>query len=259
MASALVHAGGRQIPERTHSRNERGGDAGRLDHNEHFALVSYSVPLSELAGLKESLRSNMFRASVDIEPISSQMVAAQMMHPSRIFTDGDLGNITTHMLINNSIPGRFESPVPRTLIPPSPLSHRWIVDVTFMQHFIPRHPALGQIAVRDPNLSEVRSGSGCVSYKCPGEMVMGDHMETNILRPSIHVPDAEEIFRVILEDCGYRSKTSDKGRYEAATVQKFGGLEETGYALWSAKHRSLLEKFQDTAGNKRAPSIRASI
>lgn len=40
-------------------------------------------------------------------------------------------------------------------------------------------------------------------------------------------------------------KTSDKGRYEAMTVQKFGGLDMSGYALWSEKHRTLLMKFLD--------------
>src|SRR4051812_41691123 len=72
---------------------------------------------------------------------------------------------------------------------------------------------------------------------------MGDHMGTNILRPSIRVPEADEIFRVILNDCGFESQTSDKGRYEAETVRKFGDLEKTGYALRSVKHRELLMKF----------------
>ena len=230
-------------------------EAGRLDHNERIVLASYSVPSDELAQLKERIRADRFRVSLDVEQISPQMVATQVEHPSRIYTDGDIGNITTHILLNNSLPGWFESPVPRTLNPVSPLSHRWIVDVTFMQNLIPRHPALGRTAVRDPNLSDVRAGAECVSYMCPGAAVFGDHMETNLLRPSIHVPDAEEIFRIILEDCGYRSKTSDKGRYEAVTVQKFGGLEKAGYALWSNKHRTLLEKFLDKSKSKNGEGV----
>jgi hypothetical protein len=120
-----------------------------------------------------------------------------------------------------------------------------------MQHLIPRHPTLGTIAITGPNVSDARAGSGCVSYMCPGHFVRGDHMETNMLRPSIHVPDAEEIFRIVLEDCGYESTTSDKGRYEAETVRRFGGLENAGYALWSQKHRALLMKFRDTSKSKK--------
>ena len=110
------------------------------------------------------------------------------------------------------------------------------MDITFLEHLIPRHPALGQIVITGRNVGEV-TGREEVSYMCPGSFVRGNHMETNMLRPNIHVPDADEIFRIVLEDCDYRSKTSDKGRYEITTVQKFGGLEKAGYALWSDKHR----------------------
>ncbi len=74
---------------------------------------------------------------------------------------------------------------------------------------------------------------------------MGNYMDTNMLRPNIHVPDADEVFRIVLEDCDYRVITSDKGRYEATAVRKFGGLGMAGYALWSDKHRTLLMKFLD--------------
>jgi hypothetical protein len=135
--------------------------------------------------------------------------------------------------------------LPRTLSPVNPLSHRWLVDITFMEHLIPRHPALGQTVVYGSNVGDVRTGSDSVTYMCPGMLVMGSHMETNMLRSSIHVPDADEIFRIVLEDCDYRSKTSDKGRYEDTTTRKFGGLDKVGYALWSGKHRDLLAKFLD--------------
>ena len=240
-----------KYPDRLMTAITEAEEAGQLDHNEQLVLVSYSVKEDELLKLKATIRTSMFRTSVDVQPITTEMVELQVKHPSRLYTGGDIGNITTHMLLNNSLPGWFESPVPRTLTPPSPMSHRWIVDITFMQHLIPRHPVLGQIAVNGSNVGDVRAGAKCVSYMCPGAMVLGDHMETNILRPSIHVPDAEEIFRVILDDCGYQSKTSDKGRYEAIALQKFGDLEKAGYALWSDKRRAVLKKFLDKAGSKK--------
>jgi len=131
------------------------------------------------------------------------------------------------------------------LSPINPLSQRWLIDITFMEQLIPRHPALGQAAIYGSNVGDVRTGIDAVTYMCPGMLVMGSHMETNMLRPSIHVPDAEEIFRIVLDDCDYRSKTSDKGRYEDTTIRKFGGLDKAGYALWSNKHRELLAKFLD--------------
>jgi hypothetical protein len=114
-----------------------------------------------------------------------------------------------------------------------------------MEHLIPRHPAIGRNVITGSNVGEVRTSKEAVTYMCPGALAMGDYMETNMLRPSIHVPDAEEIFRIVLDDCDCRSKTSDKGRYEDTTVIKFGGLDKAGYALWSDKHRMLLMKFLD--------------
>lgn len=220
-------------------------DVGRLEHNERMVLVSYSTPETELDKLRETIRAHTSRISISSEKITANLIAEQVKHPLRVYADGNIGDVTTHLLINDSLPGWFESPAPRKLNPVSPLSHRWIVDITFMQHLIPRHPALGARAIYGPNVGDTRAGRGCVSYMCPGSMVLGDDMETNILRPSIHVPDAEEIFRVILDDCGYRSTMSDKGRYEAEAVRKFGGLDKVGYALWSDKHRRLLMKFLD--------------
>jgi hypothetical protein len=216
---------------------------GRSEHNESLTLVSYSSSQAELQELKEIISAHMFTSSVSVERVTRHMVASQVEHPARVYADGNIGDVTNHLLFNGSLPGLFESPVPRMLHPVSPLSHRWIADITFMQHLIPRHPALGSISIHGPNVADVRAGRECVSYMCPGFLVISDHMETNILRPSIHVLDADEIFRVILEDSGYESKTSDKGRYQAETVRKFGGLDKAGYALRSDKHRALLMKF----------------
>lgn len=234
-----------EYPDRLMSAILEAEESIQVEHSTRLVLVSYSVPKAELEDLQRVIQAHLFRSTVSVENVTTSMVAQQVAYPSRVFADGNIGDVTTHLLLNDSLPGWFESPVPRRLHPVSPLSHRWLVDITFMEHLIPRHPVLGSIAVTGSNVSDARAGSGCVSYMCPGFMVIGDHMETNMLRPSIHVPDAEEIFRIVLEECGYQSKTSDKGRYEAETVRRFGGLENAGYALWSKKHRTLLMKFLD--------------
>jgi hypothetical protein len=240
-----------EYPERLMTAIREAEESGQYEHNEELSLVSYSVAKTKLEELKNIITPRLFRTRVSVNDISTAMVELQLEYPSRVYADGNIGDVTTHLLLNNNLPGWFDSPLPRMLHPVNPLSHRWIVDITFLQHLIPRHPALGRIAVHGPNLSEVRAGSECVSYMCPGMLVMGDHMETNMLRPSIHVPDAEEIFRFILDECGYQSKTSDKGRYEAESVYKFGGLEKAGYALSSQKYRNLLMKFLDKSPSQK--------
>jgi hypothetical protein len=234
-----------KYPERLMTAIREAESKGRMEHNKQLSFVSYSVDKAAMEELKQKIINRMYSTTITIDDITPAIVAHWLEYPSRVYAEGNLGDVTTHLLFNKNLPGAFESPLPRKLSPVSPLDHRWLVDITFLEHLIPRHPALSQIAVTGPNVGDVRTGIEAVSYMCPGAFVSGDHMETNMLRPSIHVPDAEEVFRIVLEDCGYRSKTSDKGRYESATVQKFGGLDKAGYALCAEKHRELLMKFLD--------------
>jgi hypothetical protein len=226
-------------------------DNGRIEHNANLVLVTYTVAPETMQELKTAIQSHSWGCSISVENITTDLVINQIEHPSRVFAEGNIGDITTRMLVNDRLPGWFESPVPSTLHPVSPQSHRWLVDIMFMEHLIPRHPALGKVAISGSNVGDARSGIDGVSYMCPGIMVMGNDMETNTLRPSVHVPDAESIFRITLDDCGYQCKISDKGRYEAESVQRFGGLEEIAYALRVGKYRALLKKFLDLSKSQK--------
>jgi hypothetical protein len=84
--------------------------------------------------------------------------------------------------VNDRLPGWFELLVPSALHRLRPQSHRWIVDIKFVEHLIPRHPALGKIIIGGPNVGDARAGIECVSYMCPGVVVIGGYIQTNILR-----------------------------------------------------------------------------
>ena len=142
-------------------------ESGQAEHNESLLLVSYSVSKAELQELKKTVNAHLFRTTVSVDDITSAMVKQQLEYPSRVFADGNIGDVTTHLLLNDNLPGWFESPLPRRLHPVSPLSHRWLVDITFLQHLIPRHPTLGRIAISGPNVSDARTGSECVLLYVP--------------------------------------------------------------------------------------------
>jgi hypothetical protein len=224
-------------------------ERGRLEHNQQLSFVSYSVDNANLEALKQRIMGRMYQTRLSVETITAAGVSHWLQHPSRVYAEGNLGDVTSHLLFNDDLPGPFESPLPRKLSPVDPTRHRWLVDIMFIKNLIPRHPALGRTVVHGPNVEDVRAGREAVTYMCPGAFIMGNHMETNMLRPSIHVPGAEELFRIVLDDCGYRSQTSDKGRYEDAAVRKFGGLDRAGYALSSGKHRTLLAKYCDKSAS----------
>lgn len=223
-------------------------DNARIEHSSSFVLVTYTVAPAVMQELITDVQRYSYRCSVSIDNITTTFVEKQFQHPSRLFAEGNIGDITTRILVKDFLPGWFESPVPAALHPVNPQSHRWIVDITFIKHLIPRHPALGKLAISGPNVGDTRSGIDGVSYMCPGIFVMGNDIESNKLLPTIYVPDAESIFRTILNDCGYQCNISDKGRYETESVNKFGGVEEIANVLRGARYRALLKKFLDKSG-----------
>lgn len=240
-----------EYPSRLTSAAGAAVEIGRREHSTNLALVTYSVESSSMQDLKSVLDKHLFGSSAFLYEIGVGLVRKHVEFPSRLVAEGNLGEFSTQMLVNNRLPGWLESPIPKLLNPPRPQSHRWIVDITFLNHLIPRHPALGRVAISGQNVGDVRSGREAVSYMCPGVAVLGNEMETNILRPSIRVPDPESIFRIALDDCGYECKISDKGGYELESVRKFGGLEEIGFALRGDRYRALLKKFLDRSESKK--------
>src|SRR6202034_3069959 len=100
--------------------------------------------------------------------------------------------------------------------------------------------------IKGSNVGESRAAIDGVTYTCPGAGVFGSDIEFQVLRPSITVPQAETIFRIAFDHCGYECKVSDKGAYSQSTIDKFGGLDLIGKALRGEKSAALLQKFRDT-------------
>src|SRR5208282_5642855 len=97
----------------------------------------------------------------------------------------------------------------------------------------------------------VRASNDGLAYMCPGAFVMGADPDFNLLRPSLRVPSAFDIFRRALGYCGYDCEISDKGRYESVTIDKLGGIESARRAFRDPSRRALLEKFLDQAKPKK--------
>ena len=216
---------------------------GEIGHNQHLALVSCSLPIDELHKVKDQIMPMTSQTSVVVELANAALVKSQLKYPPRCCTEGSIGEISTRMLVDNELPGLFESPRPAKISPLNPQHHRWMIDISFENYRLPRHPALGPWVVM--GTPDVRSGLEAVSYACPGSWVSGTDMDNHMVWPRVRVPDCESIFRIVLNDCGYESKLSDKGAYAAQVCEKFGGLQEVGYSL-RLDDRALLKKYLDT-------------
>ena len=223
---------------------------GRLDNAKSFTVTSASLPLPEIEKVRLSLAPIYSHISLSAEALSASSVAKLVLHPLRIYARGSIEKLSTHQLLDDELPGPFESLRPIIFKTVNPQEHRWIVEIGFRNHRIPRHPALGSFLANDPNLGEdsVRASNDGLAYICPGGFVRGIDPDFNLVRPSIRIPNALVIFRRALEYGAYDCAISDKGKYESETVDKLGGIELAGRALRNSKLRSLLEKFLDQSG-----------
>jgi hypothetical protein len=202
-------------------------ELGRFDQVDSCVLTSATVPLPDIERLLESFATMHYRSSLSTVGLSVPFIANLVRHPLKVYATGSIERLSTHQLLDDRLPGPFESLRPIIFKAVNPQEHRWIVEVGFPKHKIPRHPALGSLLVSDPNLAEnsVRASDDGLAYICPGSFVMGVNPDFNLVRPSIRVPDAFDIFRRALGHCRYDCEVSDKGRYENEMIEKLGGIE----------------------------------
>lgn len=224
---------------------------GRKLHCNYFSLVSMSVPIPDLRRLNALFQKHMssLAASVD-EGNDPPYLDPMLQHPGKVYVKKNTDRITTHQFVDGKLPGHYESPVPLIFSDIKATKHRWIVEVQFLGHPVPRHPDLGRIMASGPNIHDARAGLDGLAYQCPGVFVQGDDMELQMLRIEISLPSPDEIFRIALKRCGYECSVSDKGAYAIEATRRFGGLERIASTLCHHKTKSLLAKFMDNSENR---------
>jgi hypothetical protein len=224
-------------------------DMGRLEHCRHMCVVSASIPTTDLHETVATLRNHLTMSSFAVEDGNSGSFVRKLVeYPSKVYVKKNIDQITTHQIVEDRMPGFFESPVPLAFTHVNPQIHRWLVEISFMNRETPRHPALGWYLASGPNLSAVRAGTDGVVFQCPGTFVRGDDIELQMLRLSVSLPGPEKIFRIALANGEYECEVSDKGRYESETIRKFGSLEDAAYAVRHSQTSTLLREFLSKNG-----------
>ncbi len=211
-------------------------------------LTSYSIQKDELDDLGVQLNSGSFVRSNDL---SSQItvdldVSGLLSHPLRAF---ETPPRPTMLEVRESYEIElFETPKPKNFPNIQPYEHRWITDVMIAGHYLPRNSNLGEWVIRSPILGRfgARVGSaGTLSYSCPNIGYAGGDIDTILVRPTIFVPGALELFQRLSWSIGYKAKLSDKGFFAQHTISKFGGLDALAGFLSDAFARTLIFKFLD--------------
>jgi hypothetical protein len=221
-------------------------EIAEFEHSQNLSLVTFSLSNEEMKEAEAKAGSARFGGwSVECKPLDVPLIQLQLQFPTRSCTAGSIGDISTRMFVEGELPGVFETPRPLKINPLNAQQHRWMVDVSFEDYLLPRHPAVASYVVAEGNLLHARSGKDAVSYACPGVFVMGDDMDTNLVRPRLRMPTCEKVFEIIFRDCGYETQVSDKGAYASQVCDKFGGLDQVGFSLRSSEG-TLLRKYLDT-------------
>jgi hypothetical protein len=219
--------------------------------SQYFSMVSLSIPFTELRNLNALIEKYISTFSMAIDDGNDLPYLDRMLkYPNRIYIKGNIDQITTHQIVDEELPGYFESPVPRIFSEIQASKHRWIVEIAFAEHSIARYPTLGRSLVSGPNAYDARASLDGVAYQCPGAFVRGDDIELQMLRVAISVPSTNTILGHVLRDQGYESTLSDKGAYSKETIEKFGGLEKTLSVLRDPGTKSLLDKFLNRTDKK---------
>jgi hypothetical protein len=188
-------------------------------------------------------RSNLIGESVTVGPDLRTL----LQHPLRLYERDNVFRPSPLAISETAVLDFFETPKPKNFNRIDPYENRWITEINIPAHQLPRNHHIGQWVVRHPtSLSNTaRVAKSGISYFCPNSAYFGGDIDTSLVRPTVHIPDAFQTFEYLFDREGYSASTSDKGFFARDTVQKFGNLSTVGSLLRPTAMREMLLKFLD--------------
>ena len=222
-------------------------------------LLSLSHSSDELGGVRSTLARSWRRLPIDeglplgdgalptVAPSLSTSLEWLLRHPFRLYEIGNVSKTTSRHFFGEDMAGTFETPKPKRFSYVPPYDHRWITEISAVDHQLPRHPLLGDHVVLHPTSSALsaRTGKGHIAYFCPNTAHFGGDLDETLVRPAISLPNFFTIFRRLLQDVNYDYQISDKGRFTIDTLGKFGGISPLAHFLLTNRKRAVLEKYLD--------------
>lgn len=221
----------------------------RTESDPKYALLSASGDKAILDSAVEALDGAGYGR---YERISDSLTLAPdlrklLQHPLRLYELDNVYRPSSLVVSDNSELDFFETPRPKNFTRLDPYENRWITEINIPAHQLPRNHHLGQWVVRHPVLSSngARAAKSGIAYFCPNVAYFGGDIDTSLVRPSVFIPDAFQVFEHLFEREGLRASVSDKGFFARDTVQKFGSLTTVASLLRPTAMREMLLKFLD--------------
>jgi hypothetical protein len=228
---------------------KRFGRYSRDDARPKYVITSQSQEASTLESLIAEIdrsgytRSERIGDSVIVKP----EIRTLLRFPLRLYERDNVDRPSPVTIDAGSQIDFFETPKPKTFIRLDPYENRWITEVNVHAYQLPRNPLLGSFVVRSPLVSTngARIGSSGICYFCPTPMFFGGDIDTTLIRPSLFIPNASQVFEHLFRTGGYDATLSDKGFFARDAIEKFGDLSSIGALLRNDGFREVLLKFLD--------------
>lgn len=222
-------------------------------HEGGTLLLSRSLTEQQLQSLRtciSTISGGNFESTIKI----GSDVREFIKHPFAVYETGNVDRDQTKIVVEEELPGLFETPKPKSLTTIIPSQHRWITELRFAKYHMPQHESLAEHVVTSQQFSakETRMSTVGPAYFSPGPFISGgEEIDRLLVRPQLRKPSPESIIEIIAKAGGIeRCAISDKGFYSDESIRKFGGLEETARIFRDAPQLSLLNKFLDAEPNK---------
>lgn len=223
-------------------------------------LLSVSLSSDNLTRVRNTLATRWYRLPINeglpigedtppnLSPSLSTSMEWLLRQPFRVYELNNVDKTTSRHFFGEDMAGTFETPKPKRFSYVPPYDHRWITEFSVVDHQLPRHPLLGEHVVLDQTISTegVRTGRGHIAYFCPNiAHLHGRDLDETLVRPRISLPNFFTIIQRLLKGVNYDYQISDKGRFTADTLLKFGGIASLAYFLLTERKRAVLEKYLD--------------
>lgn len=100
--------------------------------------------------------------------------------------------------------GRLNTPKPKNFNYVNPANHRWITSIEIDKYRPPVLPFLSKDIIESlPTVYERRIAVDGLAYLCPNIAYFGGDIDTNTVRPTLHLVDEPEIFAKYFGYSGY--------------------------------------------------------
>jgi hypothetical protein len=227
---------------------------GNSQRYEGLDLVSISLSDSQLQSLPTCFSAALMGSDFHTGPKINRDIESLIRHPFQVYETANIDRDQTKIVVDDELPGFFETPKPRLLRTIIPQKHRWIVDLRFDKYHLPKHAELAPfvVSIRNAGNQDVRMSSKGPSYYPLSFMIPGgEDIDRVLVKPQLRRPSAISVIEILARSGGFkRCSISDKGFYSQDSLNKFGGLQPFAQLFHDSKKRRVLKKFLDTNKNQ---------